>query len=281
MCDICNSSILLARPAPLTTPSSAAAPCHGSASLVPDKYRTNKHTFVRTFSKLGGETTEKHSKNTSVWGYESGRRRLCRQPCHFQSHDLLVRTCARAFGVYPDTPSSSSTSPSSLSGHLPFSFSMTYAVFPLSRSSLLPKLRSPASVSSFSAASSCLLRPPPICPFLLFPPLPSPSMLSPSSFSLLDSPPFPCPSLHFSVRNDSLIVFLARRIPQAQIDRHAIHHDLARIVVKDSGDVFAGKGVGGVRDQEACLLLVSSCRDSAFALGLSPKIQPRYKMKGC
>lgn len=28
------------------------------------------------FSKLGGETTEKHSKKTSVWGYDKGRRRL-------------------------------------------------------------------------------------------------------------------------------------------------------------------------------------------------------------
>lgn len=119
--------------------------------------------------------------------------------------------------------------------------------------------------------SSCHLpRPPSICPFLFSLPLPLPSMLSPSSFSLLDSPPFPYPSLHFSVRKDSLIVFLARRIPQAQIDRHSIHRDLARIVVKHGRDVFAGKGVGGVRDQEACLVASQLYCNSATVLEPSP-----------
>lgn len=33
-------------------------------------------TFVRTFSKLGGETSEKQMRKMSVCGYESGRRRL-------------------------------------------------------------------------------------------------------------------------------------------------------------------------------------------------------------
>jgi hypothetical protein len=31
---------------------------------------------VLIFSKLGGETTEKQTRKTSVWGYERGRRRL-------------------------------------------------------------------------------------------------------------------------------------------------------------------------------------------------------------
>jgi len=37
---------------------------------------------VLMFSKLGGETTEKHTKKTSVWGYDNGRSRLSHQLCH-------------------------------------------------------------------------------------------------------------------------------------------------------------------------------------------------------
>ena len=47
--------------------------------------RDGGHTFVRTFSKEGGETIEKHSKNTSVWGYDNGRKRLLRVSRHLAS----------------------------------------------------------------------------------------------------------------------------------------------------------------------------------------------------
>ena len=44
---------------------------------------------------------------------------------------------------------------------------------------------------------------------------------------------------------------LTSGIPQAQVDWLAINHDVGRIVVKDSGNVLAGEGIGGVRDKQA------------------------------
>ena len=40
---------------------------------------TDRGRTVLIFSKLGGETTEKHTKKTSVWGYDNGRSRLFNQ----------------------------------------------------------------------------------------------------------------------------------------------------------------------------------------------------------
>ena len=42
---------------------------------------TDRGRTVLIFSKLGGETTEKHTKKTSVWGYDNGRSRLFNQLC--------------------------------------------------------------------------------------------------------------------------------------------------------------------------------------------------------
>lgn len=45
-------------------------------------------TFVRTFSKLGGETNEKQTKKTSVWGYDNGRKRLELLASRFVCHTI-------------------------------------------------------------------------------------------------------------------------------------------------------------------------------------------------
>jgi hypothetical protein len=45
----------------------------------------NEGRTVLIFSKLGGETTEKQTRKTSVWGYERGRRRLVVSLYHFES----------------------------------------------------------------------------------------------------------------------------------------------------------------------------------------------------
>ena len=41
-----------------------------------DRASAGSSRTVRMFSNDGGETTEKHTKNTSVWGYDNGRNRL-------------------------------------------------------------------------------------------------------------------------------------------------------------------------------------------------------------
>jgi len=59
--------------------------------------------------------------------------------------------------------------------------------------------------------------------------------------------------LRIAQRTKTVIVFLASGIPETKINGLAINHDVGRIVIKDSGDVLAGEGIGGVRDKEACL----------------------------
>ena len=50
-------------------------------------------------------------------------------------------------------------------------------------------------------------------------------------------------------RPQSVVVFLAGRVPEAEVDGLAIDHHVGRVVVKDSGNVLAWEGVGGVGDE--------------------------------
>ena len=54
-------------------------------------------------------------------------------------------------------------------------------------------------------------------------------------------------------RTQAVIVFLAGGIPEAQVDGLSVNHDVGRVIVKDSGNVLAGKGIGRVADQETRL----------------------------
>jgi len=58
-------------------------------------------------------------------------------------------------------------------------------------------------------------------------------------------------SLRVREGSQSIVIFLSGSIPESKIDGLSIDHDIGRIVVKDSWDVFSGEGVGGVRDEEA------------------------------
>ena len=54
-------------------------------------------------------------------------------------------------------------------------------------------------------------------------------------------------------RAQSVVVLLAGRVPQPQVNRPPVHHYIGGVVVEDGGDVLPGKGVCGIADQEACL----------------------------
>ena len=59
--------------------------------------------------------------------------------------------------------------------------------------------------------------------------------------------------LRVGERSQAIIIFLSRSIPQTQADRLPINHHTCRVVIEDGGNVFAGEGVGRVRDEETCL----------------------------
>ena len=54
-------------------------------------------------------------------------------------------------------------------------------------------------------------------------------------------------------RAQAVVVLLAGRVPQAEVNRLAVHHDVGRVVVKDGRDVLAREGVGRVGDEQARL----------------------------
>lgn len=47
-----------------------------------------------------------------------------------------------------------------------------------------------------------------------------------------------------------VVILLTGRIPEAQVDGLAVHHDVGRVVVEDCGYVLAGEGIGRVADQQ-------------------------------
>ena len=53
--------------------------------------------------------------------------------------------------------------------------------------------------------------------------------------------------------SQAVVVLLAGRVPQAEVDGLAVDHHVRREVVEDGGDVLAGKGVRRVGDEEAGL----------------------------
>lgn len=65
-------------------------------------------------------------------------------------------------------------------------------------------------------------------------------------------------------RTQTIVVFLARSVPQSKVDGFAVHHHVGGVVVKDSGDVFTRERIGGVGDQEAGFSDSSITDDDAF-----------------
>ena len=59
--------------------------------------------------------------------------------------------------------------------------------------------------------------------------------------------------LRVGQRAETVVVLLAGRVPQAQVDGLVIYHHVGRIIIEYRRDVLAGEGVGGVGDQQAGL----------------------------
>ncbi len=59
--------------------------------------------------------------------------------------------------------------------------------------------------------------------------------------------------LRVGERAQAVVLLLARRVPQVEADRSAVHAHLSAVVVEHGGDVLLGKSVGGVGDEEARL----------------------------
>jgi hypothetical protein len=80
-------------------------------------------------------------------------------------------------------------------------------------------------------------------------------------------------SLRVGEGSKTVVILLSSGIPEAQANRLAVNHDTGRVVVEartvsvgaqdaavphlHGGDVFAGKGISGVRDEETCLRQIS------------------------
>ena len=50
--------------------------------------------------------------------------------------------------------------------------------------------------------------------------------------------------------SQSVVIFLSRCVPKSQIDGTAVDHHICWIVVKHRRDIFAGKSIGGVTDEQ-------------------------------
>lgn len=59
--------------------------------------------------------------------------------------------------------------------------------------------------------------------------------------------------LRVGQRAQTIVILLTSGIPQTQTDGLTVDHDVGRVVVEHCRDVLAGEGVGGIRDQKACL----------------------------
>jgi hypothetical protein len=59
--------------------------------------------------------------------------------------------------------------------------------------------------------------------------------------------------LRIGQRAQAVIILLSSGIPEAKIDGLVVDHDVGAVVVKDSGDILAREGVGGVRNEKARL----------------------------
>uniref|UniRef100_A0A1I8HPD5 USP domain-containing protein n=1 Tax=Macrostomum lignano TaxID=282301 RepID=A0A1I8HPD5_9PLAT len=70
--------------------------------------------------------------------------------------------------------------------------------------------------------------------------------------------------LRVTQRPQPVIVLLASRVPQAQVNGLAINHDIGRIVVEHGGNVLARKGIGGVGDQQAGFTYGTIANNHAF-----------------
>ena len=70
--------------------------------------------------------------------------------------------------------------------------------------------------------------------------------------------------LRVAQRPKPIIVFLSRRVPQAQADGLVVHHHARAVVVEDGRDVLAGEGVGGVGDEQTGFADGSVACDDAF-----------------
>lgn len=60
-------------------------------------------------------------------------------------------------------------------------------------------------------------------------------------------------SLRIGQRSQSVVILLTGCIPESEIDRLTVDHNIGRVVVEDGWDVFAGEGVCRVADQQTCL----------------------------
>jgi len=65
-------------------------------------------------------------------------------------------------------------------------------------------------------------------------------------------------------RAQSVIVLLTCSVPQAEVDRLAVQHDVGAVVVGHSGNVLAGEGIRCVRNQQTCLTDSTITNDDAL-----------------
>jgi hypothetical protein len=70
--------------------------------------------------------------------------------------------------------------------------------------------------------------------------------------------------LRITERSQSIIIFLTRSIPQSQTHRLTINHNRGRVVVEHCWDVFAGKSVGGVGNEQTGFAHGTVASDDAF-----------------
>ena len=54
-------------------------------------------------------------------------------------------------------------------------------------------------------------------------------------------------------RSQSVVVLLSCSVPQTQVNRPAVYHDVSGVVIEYSGDVLTRECIGGVGDQQTRL----------------------------
>ena len=65
-------------------------------------------------------------------------------------------------------------------------------------------------------------------------------------------------------RPQAIVVFLSGSIPQAEVNRTAVNHDVSGVVVENGRNVLAREGVGGVTDEKTRLTDGPVTDDDAF-----------------
>lgn len=71
-------------------------------------------------------------------------------------------------------------------------------------------------------------------------------------------------SLGVGEGTETVVIFLTGSIPQTEVDRLSVNHDVGAVVIEHGGDVLAGEGVGGVTDEKARLTDGTVTNNDAF-----------------